>query len=67
MKIILSVLLLVNLTACAAYGDFVDRQDPCQRKGKAEGYVKPGWCGGSTTYFVQRGIGPGQYVITRSN
>jgi hypothetical protein len=68
-KIVLSLLLVSNLTACAGalswVGDYANAQDPCQYKGKKEGYQLPYFCGAATGHTVQvsRGAYNGTYLV----
>ena len=56
-KIFASLLLVSNLTACAGAGagfaNYMDSQDPCQYKGKREGYQLPYFCGAASGHTVQ--------------
>ena len=47
MKNLISIALILNLTACASYWD---QQDPCQARAELNrppGYQRPSWCGAS--------------------
>lgn len=69
MKRLLTLLLLINLTACAGalswYADAIDKSDPCQYKGKSAGYQLPSFCGAASGHTVQvsRGAYNGTYLI----
>ena len=68
-KTLASILLITNLTACAgagtAIGNYFDGNDPCQYKGKKEGYQLPSFCGAATGHTVQisRGAYNGTYLV----
>ena len=69
MKTLFALLIAVNLTACAGAGagfaNYMDSQDPCQYKGKREGYQLPSFCGAASghTLQVSRGAYNGTYLI----
>ena len=52
---IMLVISLISLTGCGqllkAYGDHVDRGDPCQTRNKKAGYRAPTWCGAADGYY----------------
>lgn len=66
MRLISTLVVLVNLTACASYWD---RNDPCQVRAelnRPEGYQRPNYCGASPAAQVvvrnNRGFNNGQVV-----
>jgi len=52
---IMLVISLISLTGCGqmlkAYGDHIDRGDPCQTRNKKAGYQMPNWCGAADGYY----------------
>ena len=46
-KQILTAVVAVQLVGCAAYGNMMNAQDPCQSVGKPADYKKPSFCGAS--------------------
>lgn len=50
-----------------AYADNSDVRDPCQYKGKEQGYKLPDFCGASRGKVVRvtKGIGPNNYIVDR--
>ena len=49
-----------------SYANYSDVNDPCQFKGKTQGYVLPDFCGASKSHIinVSKGISPNNYIIT---
>lgn len=49
-----------------AYAEHADSQDPCQFKGKAEGYTLPEFCGASRGKVVRvQKVFNNSYLVTR--
>jgi hypothetical protein len=76
MKKTITILVLLNLTACAApprwLSSMYDQNDPCQSRAelnRPQGYQIPSWCGaGGRTAYVIRATPtsvPSAYITTK--
>ena len=69
MKYIIILSSVLILSGCGsivqAYGDYADRSDACQMKGKPTNYQIPDFCGAASKSFRVNSLGNNRYIITK--